>query len=141
MEKETTGFWERIFIRIKNFVDKLLYYDNLFDDNVWHIRFSKGNKKKIKYKIEKSQFSLSLKTSDDVFKYLWMLLMAAALVWMLVLSQQIGISDGKWRSMSILNCFTTISTILGTPTPIRATLTHTRRHKSLTCSHIRSQNH
>ena len=93
MEKETTGFWERIFIRIKNFVDKLLYYDNLFDDNVWHIRFSKGNKKKIKYKIEKSQFSLSLKTSDDVFKYLWMLLMAAALVWMLVLSQQIGISD------------------------------------------------
>lgn len=93
MEKETTGFWERIFIRIKNFVDKLLYYDNLFDDNVWQIRFSKGNKKKIKYKIEKSQFSLSLKTSDDVFKYLWMLLMAAALVWMLVLSQQIGISD------------------------------------------------
>ena len=80
MEKETTGFWERIFIRIKNFVDKLLYYDNLFDDNVWQIRFSKGNKKKIKYKIEKSQFSLSLKTSDDVFKYLWMLLMAEAII-------------------------------------------------------------
>jgi len=93
MKQETTGFWERIFIRIKNFVDKLLYYDNLFDDNVWQIRFSKDNKKKIKYQIEKSKFSFSLKNSDDVFKYLWMLLLAAALVWMLVLNQQIGISD------------------------------------------------
>lgn len=93
MNQETTSIWERIFIRIKNFVDKLLYYDNLFDDNVWKIRFSKDNKKKLKYKIDKSQFSLSLKTSDDLFKYLWAILLVAALVWMLVLNRQIGISD------------------------------------------------
>ena len=91
--KETTNIWERIFIRIKNVVDKFLYYDNLFDDNVWQVRFSKVNKKKIKYQIEKSQFNLSLKTADDVFKYLWMLLLVVALIWMLVLCQRIGVSD------------------------------------------------
>ena len=93
MPNESKGFWERMFIRAKNVVDKFLYYDNLFDDNIWQIRFSKGNKKKIKYKIDKSQFSLQLKTSDDLFKYLWMILLAAALVGMLVLSRQIGVSD------------------------------------------------
>ena len=82
-----------MFIRAKNVVDKFLYYDNLFDDNIWQIRFSKDNKKKIKYKIDKSQFSLQLKTSDDLFKYLWIILLAAALVGMLVLSRQIGVSD------------------------------------------------
>ena len=91
--KETTNIWDRIFIRIKNVVDKFLYYDNLFDDNVWQVRFSKVNKKKIKYQIEKSQFNLSLKTADDVFKYLWMLLLVVALIWMLVLCQRIGVSD------------------------------------------------
>ena len=91
--KESASFWDRLFIRIKNGVDKFLYYDNLFDDNIWKIRFSKDNNKNIKYNIEKSQFSLSLKTGDDVFKYLWMLLLVVSLVWMLVLSRHIGISD------------------------------------------------
>ena len=93
MKKDTTNIWERLFIRLKNVVDKFLYYDNLFDDNIWQVRFSKVNKKKIKYQIEKSQFNLALKSADDVFKYLWMILLAVALVWMLVLSQRIGISD------------------------------------------------
>ncbi len=93
MPKETTNIWERLFIRLKNVVDKFLYYDNLFDDNIWQVRFSKDNKKKIKYQIEKSQFNLSLKTGDDVFKYLWMILLAISLVGMLVLSQRIGVSD------------------------------------------------
>ena len=91
--KESANIWERLFIRLKNVVDKFLYYDNLFDDNVWQIRFSKDQNKKNKYKIEKSQFSLSLRTSDDVFRYLWMLLLVISLVWMLVLSRQVGISD------------------------------------------------
>ena len=93
MSKESTNIWDRLFIRIKNGVDKFLYYDNLFDDNVWNIRFSKDKKQKIKYKIEKSQFDLSLKSGDDVFKYLWMTLLVVSLVWMLVLSRHIGISD------------------------------------------------
>ncbi|MBO7628623.1 MAG: hypothetical protein J6S87_01580 [Bacteroidales bacterium] len=49
--KESANIWERLFIRIKNGVDKFLYYDNLFDDNVWNIRFSKDKNQKIKYKI------------------------------------------------------------------------------------------
>lgn len=93
MKNETTNIWERLFIRMKNVVDKFLYYDNLFDDNVWQVRFSKDKKQKIKYKIEKSQFSLSLKSSDDIFKYLWFILLVAALIWMIVLNQRIGISD------------------------------------------------
>jgi hypothetical protein len=93
MPTESKGFWERLFIHIKNVVDKFLYYDNLFDDNVWNIRFSKDNKQKIRYQIEKSQFTLQLKTSDDVFKYLWMVLLVSALIGMLVLSRHIGISD------------------------------------------------
>lgn len=93
MKQETTNFWERVFIRIKNIVDKFLYYDNLFDENVWQIRFSKVNNKNIKYRIEKGPFSLELKTRDDIYKYLWMLLLAISLVGMIILSQRIGISD------------------------------------------------
>jgi len=93
MSNEKITIWERLFIRIKSIVDKFLYYDNLFDDNVWQVRFSKVNKKNIKYKIDKSQFSFALKSIDDVFKYLWMILLAGALVGMLVLCQHIGISD------------------------------------------------
>ena len=93
MKQETTNFWERVFIRIKNGVDKFLYYDNLFDENVWDIRFSKTNKTKIKYKIEQGPFSLALKTRDDLYKYLWMIIMVVSLVGMLILSRQIGISD------------------------------------------------
>lgn len=93
MPTESKGFWERLFIRIKNVIDKFLYYDNLFDDNVWTIRFSRDNQQKIRYQIEKSQFTLELKTRDDVFKYLWMILLVSALIGMLVLCRHIGISD------------------------------------------------
>lgn len=93
MKTEKTSFGERVYIRIKNGVDKFLYYDNLFDDNVWNVRFSKSKNKKIKYQIEKSLFSLELKTRDDLYKYLWMAIMVFALVGMLVLGRQIGISD------------------------------------------------
>lgn len=93
MPTESKSFWDRLFIRAKSVVDKFLYYDNLFDDNVWKIRFSKDNKQKIKYQIEKSKFSMQLKTGDDIFKYLWMILLALALVGLLVLNRQIGISD------------------------------------------------
>ena len=93
MKKETTSIWERLSIRLKSVLDKFLYYDNLFDDNIWQVRFSKVNKKKIKYQIEKSQFSLALKNGDDLFKYLWAIMLVIALVWMLILSQRIGISD------------------------------------------------
>ncbi|MBO6080952.1 MAG: hypothetical protein J6P54_08315 [Bacteroidales bacterium] len=93
MPTESKGIWERLFIRAKSVVDKFLYYDNLFDDHIWQIRFSKDNKQKIKYKIEKSKFSMQLKTGDDVFKYLWIILLAVALVGMLVLNRQIGVSD------------------------------------------------
>ena len=93
MKNEPASFWERIFIRIKNVVDRFLYFDNLFDDNVWQVRFSKSSQRKLKYRIEKERFSLRLKTGDDVFKYLWILLLAGALVGMLLLSQRIGVSD------------------------------------------------
>ncbi len=93
MPTESKGIWERLFIRAKSVVDKFLYYDNLFDDHIWQIRFSKDNKQKIKYQIEKSKFSMQLKTGDDVFKYLWIILLAVALVGMLVLNRQIGVSD------------------------------------------------
>ena len=93
MPTESKDFWERLLIRVKNAVDKFLYYDNLFDDNVWNIRFSKDNKQKIRYQIEKSKFSLELKTPDDIFKYLWMILLVSSLVGMLILNRHIGISD------------------------------------------------
>ena len=89
MKNEPASIWERIFIRIKNVVDRFLYFDNLFDDNVWQVRFSKSSKRKLKYKIEQERFSLQLKTGDDVFKYLWMLLLAGSLVEVVV--EQFGI--------------------------------------------------
>ncbi len=93
MSQNITTFWERLFVRIKNVADKYLYYDNLFDDNVWFIRFSKDNRKNIKYQIDKGNFNLALKSGDDIFKYLWMILLAIALVGMILLSQRIGVSD------------------------------------------------
>ena len=49
--KETASILERLTVRLKSGVDKFLYYDNLFDDNVWKIRFSKAKKQNIKYQI------------------------------------------------------------------------------------------
>lgn len=93
MKKTTAGFWDRLFIKTKNIVDRVLYYDNLFDDNVWKIRFSRDNRKKLKYQIEKSNFTLAYNGIDDMYKYLWGLLLIATLVGMLVLTRNIGISD------------------------------------------------
>lgn len=93
MKKEATNFWERAFIRVKNVADKFLYYDNLFDDNVWQIRFSKNNKEKLKYKISRDDFTLQIKSADDIYKYLWIFLMLVSLVGMVILSNSIGISD------------------------------------------------
>ncbi len=93
MKQKITSFWERLFVRIKNVADKYLYYDNLFDDNIWIVRFSKDNRKKLKYQIQKSGFSFALKTMDDVYKYLWMMLLVGTLIGMIVLTQHIGISD------------------------------------------------
>lgn len=93
MKQDKTNFWDRIFIYIKSIVDKFLYYDNLFDENVWRIRFSRTNKAKIKYKIEEESFSFHLRTRDDIYKYMWMITLAISLVGMIILSQRIGISD------------------------------------------------
>lgn len=93
MKKESTNIWERLYVRIKNLADRFLYYDNLFDENVWQIRFSKLKKEKLKYQIAKEGFSFKIKSSDDIYKYLWMLLLLVSLVGMLVLTGSIGISD------------------------------------------------
>ncbi|MBR4136416.1 MAG: hypothetical protein IKU03_08420 [Bacteroidales bacterium] len=80
----------RLFQRISNWFS---YSHEMFDDEVWQFRLSKKRNSALKYKASRSLFSLSIKDSDDVFKYLLMAMMAVMLVVMCLMSRHVGISD------------------------------------------------
>ncbi|MBO4489137.1 MAG: hypothetical protein J5741_05720 [Bacteroidales bacterium] len=92
MEKEKLNIIERIFQVIKQFFARITYSQELFDDDVWEIRLSKQAQKNIRYSVEKKLFSFSLRSADDVYKYLLMISMAVMLVVMVLMSRHVGIS-------------------------------------------------
>lgn len=87
--KDTT-FFRHLKYRITNFINRKFYHHSLFKDDVWKIRFSKA--RHLPYTTGKSLFTFSLKKADDVFKYLFFIMMAAMLVVMPIMSKEVGIS-------------------------------------------------
>lgn len=90
--KENISFSDRVYLLIKQFANKLTYSQELFSDDIWQIRISRKHQQRLKYTTEKKVFSLSLKSADDVYKYLLLFMMTGMLVLMVYMSQHIGIS-------------------------------------------------
>ena len=93
MEKDKLNIVERFLQVIKQLADRISYSQELFDDDVWKIRLSKNVQRDIKYSVQRKQFSFSLRSGDDVYKYLMMISMAVMLVVMLLMSRNVGISS------------------------------------------------
>lgn len=93
MDTEKLNFVDKIYHYVKQFLNKITYSQDLFDEEIWHIRFSKLHQPHQRYTIEKKTFSLSLKNSDDIFKYLLWISLVVMLVSMILMSHNIGISS------------------------------------------------
>lgn len=87
--KDTT-FIQRLKFRITNFIDRKFCRYSLFKDDVWKIRFSKAQHPL--HTAEKKLFTFSMKSSDDIFRYLFFIMMAIMLVVMPVMSKDVDVS-------------------------------------------------
>lgn len=92
MKDENPSIVERFLNIIKQVANRISYSQELFDDDIWEIRLSKKHQRDIKYSVQKKLFSFSLKTGDDVYKYLLLISMVVMLFVMLMMSRNVGIS-------------------------------------------------
>ena len=90
---EKLNFAEKTYYFIKKLVNKITYSQDLFDDEIWQIRFSKSHQPHTKYKVDRGLFNLSIRNSDDVFKYLLWISLIAMLTVMIHMSRNVGISS------------------------------------------------
>jgi len=93
MNKDKLNIADKIFYAVKHFLDKITYSKELFEDDIWRIRFSKQKKLKSKYTTERRLFNLSIKNTDDLFKYAFLIGMVVMLVVMLYMSHFVGVSE------------------------------------------------
>lgn len=92
MSSNKLNFFEKIYHYLKQILYRITYSQDLFDDEIWHIRFSKLHQPRRKYTIERKLFSLSLRNADDIFKYLLWFSLVTMLVLMIFMSRDAGIS-------------------------------------------------
>lgn len=92
MNNDNLSFTDKIYYFIKHLANKITYSQDLFDDEVWKIRLSKQYQQRLKYTTKSSTFSLSIKSADDIYKYLLMIMMLVMLVVMIFMSRNVGIS-------------------------------------------------
>jgi len=92
MSEKKLDFAEKLYHLTIQFLNRITYSQDLFDEDVWKLRFSKKQEHR-KYTIEKSLFSFSLKSVDDIFKYLLGISLVAMLVFMIMMSRHVGISE------------------------------------------------
>lgn len=92
MKNEQLNIVERFLHIIKQFANRISYSQELFDDDIWEIRLSKNHQRDIKYSVQRKLFSFSLKSRDDVYKYLMLISMMVMLLVMLMMSRHVGIS-------------------------------------------------
>ncbi|MCR4965556.1 MAG: hypothetical protein K6A41_07845 [Bacteroidales bacterium] len=82
---------------IKHTVQKIInwfsYSHDMFDDEVMNFRISKKRQSNLRYKATRDLFSMSIKDTDDIFKYILIVMMGVMLVVMILMSQHVGISD------------------------------------------------
>ncbi len=92
MDAEKLNFAEKIYYFIKKIANKLTYSQDLFDDEIWKIRFSKSHQQRQKYTVDRGLFNLSLRNSDDVFKYMLWISLVVMLAAMIYMSRYVGVS-------------------------------------------------
>ena len=80
---------ERLFQKIYNWFS---YSHEMFDDEVMQFRISK-QRQHLKYRASRGLFSMSIKNSDDIFKYILLIMMLIMLFVMILMSRHVGISD------------------------------------------------
>lgn len=76
---------------------------HIFEAEVMKLRFDKFTTPKIRYDIRKKFFTLTIKTKDDIFKYLFFILMFTLLFLLPYFSIDIGISQREWHHVQSLN--------------------------------------
>ncbi len=92
MPKEKLKFTEKLYHYVKQFVNRITYSQNLFDDNVWQLRFSTTHPSGRRYTTEKKTFTFALRNVDDIFKYILGISLIGMLIGMIFMSRSVGIS-------------------------------------------------
>ena len=85
-----SSYAKRVMRKIYNW---FFYSHEMFDDEVMQFRISKQRQSNLKYRATRSLFNLSIKDSDDVFKYILLVMMIVMFFVMALMSRHVGISD------------------------------------------------
>ena len=85
-----SSYAKRVIRKIYNW---FFYSHEMFDDEVMQFRISKRRQNNIKYRATRSLFNLSIKDSDDVFKYILLAMLIVMFFVMALMSRHVGISD------------------------------------------------
>lgn len=93
MKKGELNIAERLYHSVKQLLDRVNYSQELFEDDVWTLRIAQKQRQRIRYSARQKQFSLSIRSTDDIFKYLLMIGMGLMLIVMLSMSIRVGVSS------------------------------------------------
>jgi hypothetical protein len=91
------SFFQRVRYNIVNYVNSLMKPRHLFISEVMQFRFIEFKTKKIRYDISKHYYTLSLKNKDDIYKYLFSLLMLLLIFLLPFMSKDVGLSADEIR--------------------------------------------
>lgn len=93
MSNNIIRFLKKVLYSTLDFFKYFSRRQSVIGDDVMHIRFAQIKQPKLKYDIRKKFFTFSIKTKDDLFKYLFVALMLILAVYMPWKSTDLGISD------------------------------------------------
>lgn len=79
----------------------IFHLNQLFGNQVMHLHFVPLRHKQEKYDIRKHYFTFSIKNKNDVYKYLFYLIMLASLVILPMMSLKIGITNSELKYYDI----------------------------------------
>ncbi|MBQ7489721.1 MAG: phospholipid carrier-dependent glycosyltransferase [Bacteroidales bacterium] len=88
-----------ILSKIATIIRKFILRSQIYDDPPMELHFDKLRQPKRVYDIRKKYFTFSIKSKDDIYKYLFYLLMLMLLIVLPYASIQTGISDIEWEQV------------------------------------------
>ncbi|MEG1556417.1 MAG: hypothetical protein RR356_06810 [Bacteroidales bacterium] len=93
MKNLLIDYWHKLQTLLLRFCDTCSYTGSIFKNEVMNLHFQKTSGKKLHYTIHQPDLTFSLKSKDDIYKYLYATLMMAFLLIMPFMSIKVGISD------------------------------------------------
>ncbi len=89
--------------KIVKIIRKLILRSQVYDDPPMELHFDQLRHKKLVYDIRKKYFTFSIKSKDDIYKYLFYLLILLLLFLLpYAASRQTGISDCEWEQVKYI---------------------------------------